>query len=248
MLPRDPALLMRMREQISLELQQTQRMLEFISPNDTQTLEILKTQQAELSKQLRDITQQMQTRYQPQGLPTEIMPGVSGTPSAIQGTIQGTQGTQGTIQGMPPGMSMPVTHTQESIWRTPVPPMPAVGPYITPSTVPSTALPTAPGMPPDMYSRPVPMPLNRPEMPVPVPNVYNPPPYPNNAPWGDPTPNVWDMTPWGPKLPKELTDMKQSIEGLQQEVISLKETIRNLETQIQTLNRILLSEGTRNKE
>ena len=55
--------------------------------------------------------------------------------------------------------------------------------------------------------------------------------------------SAWEPTSWGAKLPKELTELKQSVESLQKEVADLKETIKALETQIQLLSRtILLSE------
>jgi hypothetical protein len=79
---------------------------------------------------------------------------------------------------------------------------------------------------------PTPMPHSFP----PTYTPYNPGPY-----WG-----IDQDTQWGPRLPRELTEVKQSVELLRKEVADLKETIRTLETQIQLLSRnILLSERTR---
>jgi hypothetical protein len=55
----NPAMLMRLRGQLAFELQQTQRTLGFVDPNDVQLVEMLKTQQAELTNQLKDITAQL---------------------------------------------------------------------------------------------------------------------------------------------------------------------------------------------
>jgi predicted RNase H-like nuclease (RuvC/YqgF family) len=83
-----------------------------------------------------------------------------------------------------------------------------------------------------------------------APLPYNPiPSIPPAAPsWGAPD-QQWEMAPFGPRLPKELTEVKQTVESLRKEVSELKETIKVLETQIQLLNRnFLLNEKVREKE
>jgi hypothetical protein len=93
----------------------------------------------------------------------------------------------------------------------------------------------------------IPQPIH-PEMPVSpqIPGMggmgYNPTP-----PWGDPD-RTWDATPWGPRLPKELVETKQSIDSLRKEIVDLKETIKALETQIQLLTRNILLERTKEKD
>jgi hypothetical protein len=94
----------------------------------------------------------------------------------------------------------------------------------------------------DYYQRNAPMPTRPPEMPVPPM-----PGYPGmGAGWGTPplgdADRMWDATPWGPRLPKELVETKQSVESLRKEIADLKETIKALETQIQLLTRNILLE------
>ncbi|MDR0338527.1 MAG: hypothetical protein LBI18_15755 [Planctomycetaceae bacterium] len=67
-LPRmNPAILLRMRQQLTFELQQTQRTLGFIDPNDKQLAASLQEQQAELTNQLKEINTQLKA----QGIPIE---------------------------------------------------------------------------------------------------------------------------------------------------------------------------------
>ncbi|MCL2005012.1 MAG: hypothetical protein FWG73_02500 [Planctomycetaceae bacterium] len=62
-------------------------------------------------------------------------------------------------------------------------------------------------------------------------------------------PPSWDATPWGPRLPRELTEMRQSVDLLKREVGELRETVKALEAQIQLLNRnILLFDRVRDLE
>jgi DNA repair exonuclease SbcCD ATPase subunit len=56
-----------MRQQLTFELQQTQRTLGFIDPNDKQLITSLQEQQAELTNQLKEINAQLKT----QGIPIE---------------------------------------------------------------------------------------------------------------------------------------------------------------------------------
>lgn len=197
------AILLQTKTELTQKLQQIQQMLSVVSPGDTQFIETLKTQQAELTKQLRDVMQQLQTPDAPNT--AELPPGL---------TVD---------SAMVPGM-LP-TRIAES------------------------------GLPPVIPVHPSPMPAKRNEVPFPTPNysmpvyvptpVYNPNPayFPPN---GHDQDRAWEIPPWGPRLPKELTEMKQSIESLQKEIGDLKETIKALEAQIQLLNRnIVLSEKVR---
>jgi len=98
------------------------------------------------------------------------------------------------------------------------------------------------------------MPDPMPQMPYNVFQQTAPFPMPQTVPYNNPgIPPHWaDQNPaWGAastesSLPKELTEVKQTVESLRKEVAELKETIKTLETQIQLLNRnILLSERAR---
>ena len=215
---RDPRILSQERERITLELQQTQRLIGLINPNDVQTMDVLKTQQTELVKQLRDLTQQMQSGPLSYGTISvqEVPPGRVSQP-VIRPEIVGS--------GMSPvpGAVSPLPLEQMSR-------MPDV-----PVGMPLNGYQTIPNAPP---APPLQMP-NSPSMPFypPVPAAPN--PMPN---WTD-RDQTWEAGQWGPRLPKELTEMKQSIEALRKEIADLKETNKALETQVQLLIRnILLSE------
>jgi len=222
-LPRDPALLLRMREQITNELQKIQQMRGIISPNDTQLIESLDAQQAEWSKQLRDITQQMQAGTLHVLNDGEMPPGLMGSSSERVPRIPG-------MSGMP---------TWEA--NGPLPQDPRGG-YVPPGmpVMPDNRFPSqAPGMPGAMPQMPM---SQMPTYPVQPPQD----PYFSSGFGGG---QNWynqdrgETNYWGPRLPKELTEVKQSVESLKREIAELKETIKVLETQIQLLNRnILLSE------
>ena len=211
-LPRDPALLMRMREQISRELQNTLRMLSYVNPNDTQLVETLTTQQTELSKQLREISEQMQ----------------SGTPPTQFSSMPSSRDVpQDMFLSAPPTERQGITQMMSQLReRQTLEPM-----------IPSQ---NSARMPPSVPEMPVPLPQDMNRTPPVIP-MYNLPVYGGQN-WADQD-RAWEATPWGPRLPKELTDMKQSIDSLQKEVGELKDTIKALETQIQLLSRnILLNE------
>ena len=127
--PQDPALLMRMREDITLQLQDIQRILGFVNVNDTRTVETLQTRQAELTQQLREVMQQIHNTTslghspgQSLGRETGMMP--PGFPAPID------------TQWMP-GMGMP---------GIPIPPVPSM-----PNTmpVPNAGWATVQGTPQD---------------------------------------------------------------------------------------------------
>ena len=210
---RDPRLFSQERERITFELQQIQRLIGVIRPDDVQTMDALKAQQVELAKQLRDLTQQMQAGPQP-GIPN------------IPEVLPGGMGPQVPLPGMRPEMNA-------------IPSLEVVPP-------PEQRIPLMPGMPGGMgYQIPNnQMPAAPPVMPSPMPNpqmqMYAPAvPAPS---WADQD-RAWETAQWGPRLPKELTEVKQSVDSLQKEVADLKDTIKALEAQIQLLTRnILLSE------
>ena len=72
------AVLMRTQQQLTQDLQQVQRMLSVIPPTETQIVDALKTQQSELTKQIKDLAQQLQVYEAPQDVPT--IPGMSMPP------------------------------------------------------------------------------------------------------------------------------------------------------------------------
>jgi len=230
-LPRDPALLMRMRDQLTLDLQRTQQMLGFVNPNDTQLVENLTTQQADLARQINDVMRQLQTLSTP-----NVGTGLSGLDRRPGMMPQGLHGTQPSQTDMPPGLLPNQTFSSLQMRQEPV--MPPVMPHVPglqnamPINPPINPMPGGMmmgGMPPGAYHPPM--------MPTPM--------EPMDAHWGN-QPHAWDASSWGPRLPRELTEVKQSVESLQKEIVELRGTIKALETQIQLLTRnILLSERAR---
>ncbi|MDR3234145.1 MAG: hypothetical protein LBT46_10875 [Planctomycetaceae bacterium] len=75
--PPDKGLLLQIQKQLTFELQQTQRTLGLIDPNDTQLRTALETQQASLVKQLKD----METQRAGQGQNLPSAPPMSSSPS-----------------------------------------------------------------------------------------------------------------------------------------------------------------------
>jgi TolA-binding protein len=211
---RDPRLLAQERDRITYELQQIQRLIGVISPDDVQTMNTLKSQQADLVKQLRDITQQTQAGQQIPGMSSNIA-------EVLPGQIPTSVGRAG--MNVPPGTELPPELRNGGGYN----------PYTPPQT---SMLPNPSAMP---------MPMPNPPMPMynPMP-TYNPIPS-APQPWNNPD-RAWESVQWGPRLPQELTEVKQSVESLQKEIADLKETVKSLETQIQLLTRnILLSERTK---
>jgi len=224
---RDPRLLSQERERITYELQQIQRLLGVISPNDVQTMDVLKTQQTDLAKQLRDLTQQMQAERQ--------SPGMLNVPEVLPGQVPPFAMRPGLSQS--PGGELVVSPEQR------LPPMPPTMPDM-PGNMPRNGYQTP-------ISAPYQIPPSSPVTPVPLPyppiQSYPPTPaVPGQMPnWADQD-RAWESGLWGPRLPKELTELKQSVESLRKEIADLKETNKALEAQIQLLIRnILLSERTK---
>ena len=232
-LPRDPAFLMRMREQLASDLRATQQALGLINPSDTQLVETLRTRQADLAKQISDVARELQTLNTPgiggmsQG--PETRPGMTPLPPALV-PIQPMQtmpepGWRQPEPGMPPGMAGGIGIMPPGAMPGAMMPMGGVQPFL-PNGTPVAPMTTG-GIPVDRMGVPFGyhLPMDTP---------------PNVPQWGAPA-QAWDH--WGPRLPKELTEVRQSVESLRKEITELRETVKSLETQIQLLNRtILLSE------
>jgi len=222
-LPQDPAQLMRLREDLTFQIQEVQRLLSFVNPSDTRTTETLQTRQAELTQQLRSVIDQMQTAAPSgTGRNTGMMspPGMpSGLPQSLP--VQSLWGQGGMNGHMPPGMIDPTMNMSRNAE---MPGMPTSG--MMQGTMPN---PPMQAYPPAGMIAPVP--------PIPAHWMNQTPPG-----WGVQTPGATQEA----SLPKELTDMKQTVEALRREISELKETVKSLETQIQLLNRnIVLSERVR---
>ena len=201
-LPRDPALLSRMREQFSIELQHVQQMLSFVS--DAQTRDALTAQQTELTKQLLDITRQMQAISQPPSVPGtggDVLPPM-GREEVLPRTPSFPIGRGTTLPArsvdLPPGLE-------------------ALPPELRGSGIPSNVPPVLSPVRPDHT-----MSLLPPSYPVGMPSAGMP------MGWGEQE-RSWEAAHWGPRLPRELTEVKQSVESLEKEISTLKETIRALE-------------------
>ena len=223
-LPRDPALLMRLKEQLTFKSREIQRVLALI-PNDSHTTEVLEAEQADLVKQLNEITRELQSLRMTSPNITEQLPG---TETRLD-LPPGAQPVQPNVQGKPdPYVQMPIQNPYQSV---PVPNNPY--PSLMPETIPM-------GMGMGVYSG------VQGGMPV----GYLPATPPSALPFNPANPmtnpylleqaQAFETAHWGPRLPRELTEVKQSVDSLQKEISSLKDTIKTLETQIQVLNRIVL--------
>jgi hypothetical protein len=223
-LPRNPGLLMQMRDDITLKLQQNKDMQRHVGPNDVQFAEMLQTQEAELVRQLRDIMQQIQEGSQP---PVPVAPGNGGM--VQDRNMPGRNAIpSGMIPGQPPAPPMPISREPLQV--------PPGGQSAIPGIPPGMY----PGMQPGMYT-PTQSPTGITQY-VPPQPPYAPFPVPMQPNWREQEPQ-WggDVTPpWAPKLPQELTEVKQSVESLRKEVADLKETIKSLEGRIEMLYRAIL--------
>ena len=217
--PRNAALLGQLRDKFTRELQQTQRLLGVATPDDTTYIDDLKIRQAELSKQLREVMLELQALNSPNARSEVSTPSTAKTaplttPSMTRSAISDLPST---TSGIPQDNPNPTA------------PMPTMYPPMY-SNVPP--MPSGPGL----YSK-------NSENRVPTPYLGHgqlsgqdaPPWYAPEQPWDTPT--------WGPRPPKELLEVKQTVESLRKDVAELKDTIKALETQIHLLSRnILLSE------
>ena len=199
--PVNPFFLKQMWDELTSELQQNQRLLGVISPNDAQFTETLKARQADLTKQLRDVMQQLQT---------------------FGGSNIGENSPVPVIPLAPQRAVQELNHPNFSR----VPQEMSVQPLHHPShpNIPAALIPAMP-----QYDFPPGGSLMFPSL--------------------EQQDQNWESPHWGPRLPKELTEVKLTVETLRKEVAELKDTIKALETQIQLLNRnILLSEKARERE
>jgi len=223
------AVLLQTKQQLTRDLQQVQQMLGLIPPSETQITEMLKGQQEDLTKQIKDVTQQLQAFEVPAGevpkdaaAPPQGMPGIQGMPGMMPPPLPRPQDMMPNMQSMPPGMPMPNMSGGMGM------------PMQTPSRPPLSDV--IPMQAPPQYNPPYPMDGMGGMM---MPGTPN---------WGDMS-QAWDTSPWGARpasSSRDVLEMKQSIDSLRKEIADLKDTVKTLETQIQLLNRnIVLSERAR---
>ena len=211
----NPSMLLRMRDQMTHELQQIQRQLGFIDPQDAQLQKTLKDMQAELLTQMKDINAQL----------TELgVPGLESTADPLRSTaVERPQ-----IPSLPPGIDptlIPGGSPQPSETLGPVPNVPR-NPLPTGMTggMPVPVVPSAPTIPSMEMMPPMPgVPVAPPRMPT---------EFDQDQAWAD--------SPWAPRPSKELAELKQTVDGLRRELGEMRETVKALETQIQLLNRNFL--------
>jgi len=213
-LPRDPAFLMRMKEQLTFDYREIQRVIELL-PNDAQTAETLKARQADIAKQLNEVTSELQSLRTPSPNISELLPGTETRLDLPPGTLP----VQSGVSGMPspyPYRAAQVP-TPNVPYQVPMPePLPmgvgmngygsVQGGYV-PGAIPTT--------PPSA------LPFN--------------PANPMTNPYLLEQAQAFETAHWGPRLPRELIEVKESVESLQTEISSLKDTIKTLEKQIQLL-------------
>jgi len=196
---RDPRLFSQERERITFELQQIQRLIGVVRPDDVQTMEALTAQQAELAKQLRDLTQQMQSGPMP-GMPTIA----DGQPVQVPNA-----------PGMRPGMNVPGMGSglpQDP--RMPMQSMPMM-----PGNIPQNGFQN-----PVPYSPPV-MPNPMPnQMPMYYPGV--PPNWADQGQWGARLPQeLTEVKQAVESLRKEVADLKDTIKALEMQIQLLTRNI-----------------------
>lgn len=224
----NPNMLLRMREQMTFEIQQTQRTLGFVDPSDTQLRDTLKQQQDELTRQLKDINEQLKS----QGIPVE------GQETAATGAVNSP-----TV----PSMELP------NIPRAQDPTMVPGGLPQTPAD-PNLLIQQRGMMPPPNMQQPG-MPQSSmglmqsgmmpPGISQPVNQGMGTAPAQPATPTDFDQDQAWANSPWTPQPSKELNELKQTVDALRKELAGMKENIKALETQIQLLNRnILLSQPT----
>ena len=234
----DQVLLRQMQDDITRQLQETQKMLGLVGQHDRQLSETLQAQQADLIRQLRDVIQHLQP---PPGgesrLPREAerSTGLAGkkTEEGTPGRFNDSRVSDSRVDDSrviihPNTMDRMTGRWPEMSGRTTMPR--GLGAEV---SNPPDANPTDDLMPP-----------------------YDPTPLANPFPHQQPNPfserlqqemerrqnqhRELDSLSWGPRLPREIVEMRQSLEALRREVGELQETIKALETQIQLLNRNIL--------
>ena len=238
----NPSMLLRMRNQLTFELQQTQRTLGFLDPADTQLSTTLKEQQTDLVKQLKDIDTQLKAQGVPvENLqdPTAAAPGMPG--AALPETPKATDPTL-----VPGGSPQPPADPNLLIQQRLTTGMPGAMPGgMSAGMHGSTPQPGMPGMFP---GTPMVNPMLPPQTPYNLQQPGGTMPYPPVTPtMTPPTPptqfdpdQAWANSPWVPQPSKELTELKQTVETLRREIGEMKESVKALEAQIQLLNRNIL--------
>ncbi|MDR2115036.1 MAG: hypothetical protein LBP87_01495 [Planctomycetaceae bacterium] len=223
-LPRmNPMVLLRMKQQLTFELQQTQRTLSFIDPNDKQLIASLQEQQTELANQLKEINSQLKT----QGIAIDN-PAIESEEPPVKGLK-----TSNIVPEIVPETSLPAG-TQPPI----SPFQPTLPQKLPPNLPPNLPQSLQQNLPPN-FQRNFPSipPVGRNPVGNPIESANHLPPTPFDQ------DQAWTDSPWVPKPSKELAELKQTVDSLRKEITDLKENIKALEVQIQLLNRnILLSQ------
>jgi hypothetical protein len=221
-----------MKRQLTFELQQTQRTLGFIDPNDKQLIASLQEQQTELTNQLKEINSQLKT----QGISVDN-PAIENEERLVNGLVPKTPNI--VQETLPSGVLPPVDPNLTPPHRE----IPAIG-----MTTPKESTPSGPPSPfrpafpptPGIGKNPAGNLINNPINNYPINNPIEP---ANHLPTPFDQDQAWADSPWTPKPSKELTELKQTVDSLRKEITDLKENVKALEVQIQLLNRnILLSQ------
>ena len=211
----NPTMLIRMRDQMTFELQQIQRQLGFIDPRDTQLHKTFTDRQAELLAELKDLNAQLKE----QGIAMlddatathPDLPRIPAIPPGVDPTL------------IPGGMSSPPLRSEEVRIGLSVPDIPRDPRNPLPNEMMGGSVPGMPGI--------MPMPSNV----IPVVPAMPPTQFDQEQAWAD--------SPWAPRPSKELAELKQTVDGLRKELGELRESIKALDTQIQLLNRNFLLMG-----
>ena len=194
-----PAVLMRMQQQLTQELQQVQRMLSVIPPTETQFLGTLQAQQTELTKQIRDIAQQLQaSELMSTAAPPEELSGML-PPQSMQGLF--------TVPPAPAGAVDPLAGMS--------PPLP-VQPQPNPYTIMPAPYPQADTLSYDSFSMTHPM-----VHPV---NPMYAPPMPGAAPNGT-AKELTEMKQTVELLRKDIAELKDTVKALETQIQLLNRNI-----------------------
>lgn len=200
----NPAMLMRMRDQLTFEIQQTQRTLGFLDPNDTQLSSTLKQQQTELLNQLKDVNAQLKA----QGVPTES-PVEGETPTDPNLLIQ--RRDDPTLPMTPNSLipSMPMPPSTPRMPDFPMPPNPMGAPGSFPGVLPPGAVP---GTMPNISGGAV-TPFDQDQAWA-------------DAPWApQPSKELTELKQTVDALRKELGEMRESIKALETQIQLLNRNI-----------------------
>jgi len=199
MLPGNQAVLMQMQQKLTRELQQVQQMLSVIPSTETQFINTLQTQQAELTRQIRDISQQLQAS------------GMSPESAALP-------------LGMMPPRSMPeplpnVPRSPEPTW---MPAPPTAGPAQPPVPAQPQPYTIMPAVPPQSPYTPG---MIAPGMPT----WNDPNPTWGNPPWGTntsaSTKELTEMKQSIESLRKEVAELKETVKALETQIQLLNRNI-----------------------